>query len=283
MTDKHLQKLRFAREKMPNYCEVLELAEKILVEKGRVKAGGTFPPFRIDPNRARIQLGGGFPYVMPGEIPLDVGQTREYFNRLLGILKEQNPVGYETLGRVSGANGFAFEPFLKRLLANELTENHFGGEWGNEGSLLFFFLVQSIKPTFEYHGESWQKEHKEILFPHGFCPFCGGLPGMGEIAAEGRRVLHCPLCATEWEFPRLRCPYCQNEDQEELTYFEVEGEPGGRVNICRRCQHYLKTVDSREKERPLDWEVEDYLTLHLDHLAQEEGYKRPAGLFVEGR
>jgi len=106
---------------------------------------------------------------------------------------------------------------------------------------------------------------------------------MGEIGAEGRRVLHCPLCATEWEFPRLRCPYCQNEDQEELTYFEVEGEAGSRVNICRRCRHYLKTVDSRERQTPLDWEIEDYLTLHLDHLAQEEGYKRPERLFVEGR
>ncbi len=44
-----------------------------------------------------------------------------------------------------------------------------------------------------------------------------------------------------------------------------------------------KTVDSREMEGPLDFEVEDYLTLHLNHLAQEEGYLRSEKLFVEMR
>jgi hypothetical protein len=33
----------------------------------------------------------------------------------------------------------------------------------------------------------------------------------------------------------------------------------------------------------LDWEVEDYLTLHLDHWAQEEGYTRPPKIFAEIR
>lgn len=106
---------------------------------------------------------------------------------------------------------------------------------------------------------------------------------MGEIRDEGKRVLHCPLCATSWEYLRLQCPYCQNKDQEELTYFQVEGEAGYRVDICLRCRHYLKTVDTRETGEPLEGEVEDYLTLHLDHLAQEEGYRRPENLFAEVR
>ena len=106
---------------------------------------------------------------------------------------------------------------------------------------------------------------------------------MGEIRAEGRRFLHCLLCGTEWEFPRLQCPYCRNQDQEQHTYFQVEGESENRVDICLACRHYLKTVDSREMEGSLDFEVEDYLTLHLDHLAQEEGYLRPKKLFIETR
>jgi FdhE protein len=279
--EKQLQRLRQLRERMPDYHEVLELAEKILLEKRRAKTEGSFPPITLDPIKAKIQMSEGFPYVRPAEVPLDLGQTREYFNSLLGILSEQNPERYEALEKTSKANGFVFDQFLKRLLQNQLTENRFGEDWGKEGSLLFFFLVQSLKPTFEFHAESWRRRQKEISFPHGFCPFCGGLPGMGEIREEGRRVLHCSLCATGWDFPRMRCPYCQNEDQDKLTYIEVEGEAGHRVDICLHCQHYLKTIDTREKEGPLDWEVEDYLTLYLDHLAQEEGYKRPEGLFVE--
>ena len=79
----------------------------------------------------------------------------------------------------------------------------------------------------------------------------------------------------------MQCPYCRNEDQEQHTYFQVEGEVENRVDICLACRRYLKTVDSREMEGPLDFEVEDYLTLHLDHLAQEEGYLRPEKLFSE--
>jgi len=281
--ERQIQRLRQMRETMPDYREVLELAEKILVEKHRWKAEGSFPPVPLDPIKAKIQMEEGFPYVRPGEIPLDLGQTREYFNRLLGTLGGLSPERYEAVKKISETNGFAFDRFLQRLLENRLTEGLFGENWGKEGSLLFFFLVQSLRPAFEFHAESWRKKQKEIAFPHGFCPFCGGLPGMGEIREEGRRVLHCPLCATEWDFPRMQCPYCLNEEQEKLTYFEAEGETGRRVDICQRCQHYLKTIDTRERERPLDWEVEDYLTLHLDHLAQAEGYKRPERLFVEIR
>jgi FdhE protein len=281
--NKHLLRLRRSSEKMPNYREVLDLAEKILAQKGRAKKQMSFLPLALDPIKAKIQMEEGFPYVRPDEIPLDIGETQEYFNTLLGILKEQSPEKYAALKKTSEGHGFGFNQFLKRLLKNQLTESHFGEDWGKEGSLLFFFLVQSLKPTFEFHAADWRKRQKEISFPHGFCPFCGGFPAMGEIRDEGRRVLHCPLCATEWDYPRMKCPYCQNENQEKLTYFEVEGEAGCRVDICYDCRHYLKTVDVREREGALDWEVEDYLTLHLDHLAQEEGYKRPEGLFVEGR
>ena len=104
---------------------------------------------------------------------------------------------------------------------------------------------------------------------------------MGEIREEGKRVLHCPLCAATWNYPRMRCPYCGNENQEELNYFQVEGEAAYRVDLCLHCRNYLKTVDGRELSESLDWEIEDYLTLHLDHLAQKEGYGRPAGLFAK--
>ena len=59
------------------------------------------------------------------------------------------------------------------------------------------------------------------------------------------------------------------------------GEMGYRVDLCENCKTYLKTADSRERDGSLDGEVEDYLTLHLDFLAQEEGYRRPERLFVE--
>ena len=58
--ERQVQRLRQMRERMPDYREVLELAEKILVEKHRWKAGGSFPPIPLDPIKAKIQMEEGF-------------------------------------------------------------------------------------------------------------------------------------------------------------------------------------------------------------------------------
>jgi FdhE protein len=281
--DTGLQRLHRQKEKMPDYREVLDLAERLLTLKEQMKKQGTFLPTPLDPVKLRIQMQEGFPYFRPDEVPLDPAQTEKYFQGLLAILKEQNSGKYEALRRIINEKGFEFAPFLTHFLKDRLTEDRLREEVGPGGPLLSFFIIQSIKPAFDIHAEYWRKEQKEFSWAQGFCPFCGGYAGMGEIRDEGKRFLHCLLCATEWEFPRLQCPYCRNEDQEKLTYFQVEGEAGNRVNICLSCRHYLKTVDTRERAEDVDWEVEDYLTLHLDRLAQEEGYKRPEGYFIEMR
>jgi len=268
---------------MPNYREVLELAERLLIEKQQMKDRGCGSSFKPDPVKAKIQVQEGFPYLRPAEALLNSSQVGEYFCRLLKGFGEINHARYESLENSMKAKGFVLERFLERLLQNQLSEQNLEEELGPEGSLLFFFLIQTLKPTFEIQAEQWRTSMKELSWTQGYCPFCGGFPSMGEIRKEGKRMLHCPLCATEWEYPRVKCPYCQNEDQEQLTYFQVEGEIGNRVDICLACRHYLKTIDSRDMGGFLDFEVEDYLTLHLDHLAQEEGFFRPSRLFVEVR
>jgi FdhE protein len=281
--DKHLQRLRQARERKPNYREILDLAERMLIEKCRAKGQPSISSFTLDPVKAQPRMQEGLSYLGPERQGLPTAPVEETFSCLLESFRELNPVRHESLQRAMKAKDWALERVLGRLLANQLSEANLETELGAEGSLLFFFLVQSLKPVLENLAEGWRSALKEFSWDKGFCPFCGGNAGMGEIREEGRRFLHCPLCGTEWEYPRMKCPYCQNEDQEQHTYFQVEKESENRVDICLACRHYLKTVDSREMEGPLDFEVEDYLTLHLDHLAQEEGYLRPEKLFSEKR
>jgi len=279
--DKNLQRLRQARERKPNYREVLDLAERLLIEKCRARDEKSFSPFPIDPVKAQKDLDEGIPYLRsPGPLP-DTSRVGEYFSCLLESFRELNPARHQLLKKSTEARDWRLEEVLGRLLQNQLSEKNLEEELGPEGNLLFFFLVQSLKPVFENLAEGWRGALKELSWNQGFCPFCGGFAGMGEVRTEGRRFLHCLLCGTEWEFPRIQCPYCRNQDHEQHTYFQVEGESENRVDICLACRHYLKTVDSRDLEGPLDFEVEDYLTLHLDHIAQEEGYVRPEKLFVE--
>jgi FdhE protein len=280
--EKRLQRLRQARERNPHYREVLDLAERMLIEKCRARDRRPSPSSPIDPIKAKKHAGEGIPYLRFSEPLFNSSQVEEVFSCLLQSFRELNPARYQPLKKATEAKNWKLDRVLGRLVQNQLSEKNLEEELGPEGSLLFFFLVQSLKPALENLAEEWRAVLKDLSWDQGFCPFCGGFPGMGEIREEGRRFLHCLLCGTEWESPRMQCPYCRNGDQEQHTYFQVEGEVENRVDICLACRHYLKTVDSREMEGPLDFEVEDYLTLHLDHLAQEEGYLRPEKLFVEG-
>jgi FdhE protein len=76
---------------------------------------------------------------------------------------------------------------------------------------------------------------------------------------------------------RLICAFCGNTDQESLRYLYSESEKGYRIDVCGKCKKYLKTVDSREISHEIVPVVEDIATLHLDMVAEEEGYEKEEG------
>ena len=74
---------------------------------------------------------------------------------------------------------------------------------------------------------------------------------------------------------RLKCPFCETEDDKELRYFYAEGEgKAHRVDVCEKCKRYIKTLDIREMAGEVIPIIEDMGTLYLDVLAQKEGYLR---------
>lgn len=280
--EQNLKRFQEMKEKMPAYREVLDLAEKLSEAKKQMMAELNVVPLILKKNNVKMHLQEGFPYFKFADFPLDLERAEEYFYFLLEIFHAQAPQKYEALRRILIEKKFSFRPFLHDFRRGLVEEGSISKELGQEGSLIFFFTIQTLRPFLEKYAQQWQKERgKEIPWAYGYCPFCGGYAGMGEIKEEGQKALHCALCFTEWKYPRLRCPYCQNEDQQKLSYFQVEGEINRRVDVCFHCRHYLKTIDSREMANPIDWEIEDYLTLYLDYLAQEEGFQRPTKLFVE--
>ena len=65
----------------------------------------------------------------------------------------------------------------------------------------------------------------------------------------GKRFLLCGLCFTEWEFRRLLCPNCGEEDKDKLPVYTAEEFPHIRVESCDTCRVYLE-VDRPDQERP---------------------------------
>jgi FdhE protein len=108
------------------------------------------------------------------------------------------------------------------------------------------------------------------------CPFCFEKPLLAVLRPEGaggRRTLLCGRCFTEWEFRRLLCPNCGEDDWDKLPVYAAPEFPHIRVEACDACRHYLKAVDLTRDGNAVP-EVDEIAALPLDLWAVEQGYQK---------
>ena len=108
------------------------------------------------------------------------------------------------------------------------------------------------------------------------CPFCGEKPVAAVLRPEGdggKRFLLCSLCFTEWEYRRLLCPSCGEEDPAKLAVYTAEEFPHVRVEACESCRVYLKAVDLTKNGLAVP-EVDEIASVVLDLWAAEHGYTK---------
>ena len=100
-------------------------------------------------------------------------------------------------------------------------------------------LARSLGPVVEAFGQ-WRDEDRWL---RRYCPTCGSLPAMAQIAGTDparHRLLACGRCRTRWRFRRTQCPFCEN-DAHRVSGLRPEGEAGLRIDCCDACGGYLKT------------------------------------------
>ena len=111
------------------------------------------------------------------------------------------------------------------------------------------------------------------------CPQCGWPPQVSMLDDEpdalGTRRLVCALCATAWVFPRSVCPACGTSGDEGLQFHVHDALPHVRVESCRTCRRYLKSVDLRVLGLAMPL-VDDLATVELDLWAAEQGLEKIA-------
>jgi FdhE protein len=113
-------------------------------------------------------------------------------------------------------------------------------------------------------------------YRHALCPFCSRKPGMAVLRPMGegaRRNLLCGFCLCEWEFRRIVCPGCGEENHAKLPVYTAEEFPYIRVESCDGCRTYLKSIDLSKNglAEPL---VDELASVPLDLWAQERGYAK---------
>ncbi len=108
------------------------------------------------------------------------------------------------------------------------------------------------------------------------CPFCKRKPGLGvlrPLGDGGQRSMVCSFCLGEWEFRRIVCPGCGEENHAKLPVYTAEELKHVRVECCDSCRCYIKTVDLTKSGRgePI---VDEMAAIPLDLWAQEQGYTK---------
>lgn len=237
-----------------------------------------FVQLNLDSANAASRQQQGFPLFSGAMLEIDPAGANRFFADLLALLAAHGQQGQDEIERLQ-RNLAEGKLELRSLLVAALDRDRRpisekAAQLEVQAALLEYCLnltltgalhlcrIQSQLQT----AENWQQ---------GYCPLCGGLPSIAALSGEeGKKNLHCSLCGCDWEFQRLTCIHCGNTDHETLAYFTAEGEPGYRVDICRKCCGYLKVLDSRQLQAGLLLDIADIASLPLDFMAAKEGFSR---------
>jgi FdhE protein len=137
-----------------------------------------------------------------------------------------------------------------------------------------FFARTFLQPYAEF---TRLHAHTSIKgYTGSICPFCGRKPGVAvlrPLGDGGQRSLICSFCLGEWEFRRIVCANCGEEDHKKLPVYTADQFAHVRVDCCDHCQRYLKTVDFT-KTGLADPIVDELATVPLDLWAREHGYEK---------
>ena len=135
-----------------------------------------------------------------------------------------------------------------------------------------FFARAFLQPYAEYLAE-----HAEGAIPGDtprLCPVCGGRPQAGVLRPEGdgaKRSLLCSVCSTEWDYRRILCPACEEEDVHKLAVYTAGEFKHIRLEACDTCRIYITTVDLTKDGFAVP-QVDELAAIPLSLWAQENGY-----------
>lgn len=157
---------------------------------------------------------------------------------------------------------------------------HWTMQSGMSQNILMILIQYSLLPTLYAYGQGLMP-NKTVLddnWKKGYCPVCGDSPTLAEIRDSERfRYLRCTSCGGDWQYKRIACFNCGNEDHEKLeTFFIEDPKTVGKyqIDVCHDCSSYIKVSNKLQPSRPELLLLDDLSTTHLDVFALEHGYQK---------
>lgn len=229
------------------------------------------------PERACLRLRRGESALSLADLHADWKAVTRLARRVCQIAACHQPALAQEFVRIGSSFGEDVdEEDLREIVTGHLEPKRPARPADVHSDLFAFVLHQALHPVLSAYAAAVESLPETLGWEGGQCPICGGPPDFAALDGEvGRRRLLCSLCDTEWNYRRVGCPFCGNEDSAKLGYFSVR-EGAYRLYVCEECKGYLKTVDRRETWLKHPLPVERILTVGMDVTAAQQGY-RPAG------
>ncbi len=213
----------------------------------------------------------------PFHLPISLYQ--ELFTELCSFVSQYRPDTAKFMeSLISNSEQLISEQIVQEVLAEEssyLLEK--SSELDVPEGLLVFTLDHALRPFLRlfaslYQQELTQDEFQNWQFP-AICPICASKSHFSRLRAQdGRRIMFCDRCFSEWEARYLQCVHCGNDEPTSIKYLSIENDDAYRLYTCEKCKGYLKTFDERSSGRNIDLFIANVETIYLDILAQEKGY-----------
>jgi FdhE protein len=280
-SDTEVEKIRNRVKAMlkerPSHKEILEFYKDLVTEQYSALSKIKTTSIEIDKDDARAKIMQGFPLVEKKAFILDIPSATRLFKRLCKVLSKTKKGQYDAERITKALRNKKME--LPELLKQTESENDeyiktLSKKLQVKEDVLVFLARNSVKPIYETYAKELGNYVDQERWWKGYCPICGSEPFIAELRKDGARFLICSFCGYDWRFKRLQCPFCENEEPKGYRYFYTENEGKAyRVDVCENCKRYIKTIDTNEVEEVIP-SLEDVGTLHLDILAQKEGYTK---------
>jgi len=295
-TDAIVQRLRAIVQEAPDLQYMVQVYESILPLLRDADLRVAPVSLTLEEARAKMEL--GLPLLHDLDLELDVEAVHELMLKLaraVETMKKKNQPNkfqlpwLQTSGKTdSAARRIRIVLEGNKLDVGALLPHIAAGESGPvfsaaqnlalDPGLLMTLSQNALKPALRVWCLQLAPLAKGIPWHKGTCYICGAAATLGELQDNDQiKHLRCGSCGADWQFRRLQCMYCGNEDHKTQRYMHAENcRERMHVEGCDVCKGYLKVIASFTPTPPEMLPAEDLATIHLDYIAKEHGYLRCA-------
>ena len=275
--------------KRPELTEAIALQRRLVNRSIELtKTIDKHPPlqFELPPEEVVSRLNKGCPIFSNEEMTLDVTHLRAFILAFCddlaegGAGKPAQRVRDMLKGDDLELGSLLAASLMRRLHDIRTTANHLGVS----PDLLWLVSELSVAPL------AYRLQRAHLIdaantnitiqaslnaWNHGRCPACGSWPALAEIVRKMRN-LRCSFCGATWQPKKYCCIYCDETGDLFLTTAPSDAEKDKRrLELCRTCGGYLKSLDV-DHTTPFELlAVIDLASSDLDAGAVNRGYTRP--------